>query len=67
MGLKIDRHTPTHLRFADELLLFTKKKTPEDLNRMLNELAFEIEKVGLKLNPEKTKVQKQHKYKRVTN
>lgn len=54
LGLNIDGRTLTHLRFADDIVLFA--KTPGDLNRMLNELASESEKVGLKLNPEKTKV-----------
>lgn len=54
LGLNIDGRTLTHLRFADDIVLFA--KTPGDLCRMLNELASESEKVGLKLNPEKTKV-----------
>lgn len=54
LGLNIDGRTLTHLRFADDIVLFA--KTPEDLNRMLNELASESAKVGLKLNLEKTKV-----------
>ena len=47
----IDDHNLTHLRFADDIVLFA--KTPEDLSRMLNDLASESEKVGLNL--EKTK------------
>lgn len=54
MGLNIDGRKITHLRFADDIVLFA--KTSGDLNTMLNELASESEKVGLKLNPDKTKV-----------
>ncbi|GBP69810.1 Retrovirus-related Pol polyprotein from type-1 retrotransposable element R2 [Eumeta japonica] len=54
LGLNIDGSTLTHLRFADDIVLFA--KTPEDLNIMLNDLASESAKVGLQLNPEKTKV-----------
>ncbi|GBP72876.1 Putative uncharacterized transposon-derived protein F52C9.6 [Eumeta japonica] len=54
LGLNIDGRTLTHLRFADDIVLFT--KTPDDLVRMLNELASESRKIRLKLNPEKTKV-----------
>ncbi|GBP18002.1 Retrovirus-related Pol polyprotein from type-2 retrotransposable element R2DM; Endonuclease [Eumeta japonica] len=51
LGLNIDGRTLTHLRFADDIVLFA--KTPDDLVRMLNELASESRKIGLKLNPEK--------------
>ncbi|GBP75023.1 Putative uncharacterized transposon-derived protein F52C9.6 [Eumeta japonica] len=54
LGLNIDGRTLTHLRFADDIVLFA--KTPDDLVRMLNELASESRKIGLKLNPKKTKV-----------
>ncbi|GBP54675.1 Retrovirus-related Pol polyprotein from type-2 retrotransposable element R2DM; Endonuclease [Eumeta japonica] len=54
LGLNIDGRTLTHLRFADDIVLFA--KTLDDLVRMLNELASESRKIGLKLNPEKTKV-----------
>ncbi|GBP19570.1 Putative uncharacterized transposon-derived protein F52C9.6 [Eumeta japonica] len=54
LGLNIDSRTLTHLRFADDIVLFA--KTPDGLVRMLNELASESRKIGLKLNPEKTKV-----------
>lgn len=54
LGLSIDGRTLTHLRFADDIVLFA--KTSGDLNKMLNELSYESEKIGLKLNPEKTKV-----------
>ncbi|GBP18410.1 Putative uncharacterized transposon-derived protein F52C9.6 [Eumeta japonica] len=54
LGLNIDGSTLTHLRFADDIVLFA--KTPEDLNIILNDLASESSKVGLQLNPEKTKV-----------
>ncbi|GBP52215.1 Retrovirus-related Pol polyprotein from type-1 retrotransposable element R2 [Eumeta japonica] len=53
LGLNIDGRTLTHLRFADDIVLFA--KTPDNLVRMLNELASESRKIGLKLNPEKLK------------
>ncbi|GBP59574.1 hypothetical protein EVAR_83293_1 [Eumeta japonica] len=52
-GLNIDGSTLTHLRFADDYCVI--RKTPEDLNIMLNDLASESAKVGLQLNPEKLK------------
>ncbi|GBP58848.1 LINE-1 retrotransposable element ORF2 protein [Eumeta japonica] len=44
----------SHLRFADDIVLFA--KSPEDITKMINELTMESEKVGLKLNPQKTRV-----------
>ncbi|GBP84339.1 hypothetical protein EVAR_61556_1 [Eumeta japonica] len=41
-------------RFADDIVLFA--KTTEPINKMIEDFALEIEKVVLKLNPEKTKV-----------
>lgn len=43
-----------------EIVLFA--KTPEDINRMIEDLAKESEIVGLKLNPEKTTVMKNGTY-----
>lgn len=54
MGLNIDGRRLSHLRFADDIVLFA--NTPEELTKMITELAAESEKVGLKINPEKTKL-----------
>ncbi|CAH2229000.1 jg14622 [Pararge aegeria aegeria] len=44
----------THLRFADDLVLFT--DDPDTLQEMLNQLASESRKAGLTINTSKTKV-----------
>lgn len=44
----------SHLRFAEDIVLFP--KTSERMNEMLEELAIESAKVGLTLNPEKTRL-----------
>ncbi|XP_075990548.1 uncharacterized protein LOC142986144 [Anticarsia gemmatalis] len=54
LGINVDGTSLTNLRFADDIVLFA--KTPEDINKMIEDLAKESEKVGLKLNPEKTRV-----------
>ncbi|CAF4821695.1 unnamed protein product [Pieris macdunnoughi] len=54
MGITINGRALTHLRFADDIVLFA--KTPADLSKMINDLASESAKAGLKLNPEKTKI-----------
>ncbi|GBP48071.1 LINE-1 retrotransposable element ORF2 protein [Eumeta japonica] len=53
LGLNVDGVLLSHLRFADDIVLLG--KTSEDLNKMIKELATECEKVGLTLNPEKTR------------
>ncbi|GBP50358.1 Putative uncharacterized transposon-derived protein F52C9.6 [Eumeta japonica] len=53
-GINVDDTLLIHLRFADNIVLFA--KTPEDITRMIEDLAIESERVGLKLNPEKTRV-----------
>ncbi|XP_050680147.1 uncharacterized protein LOC126976047 [Leptidea sinapis] len=53
-GINIDGESLTHLRFADDIVLFA--KTFEDMKTMIEELATESEKIGLKLNPDKTRV-----------
>lgn len=53
-GIKINGESLTHLRFADDIVLFA--KTAEDISAMIEGLAIEREKVGLTLNPEKTRV-----------
>ncbi|KAG6464707.1 hypothetical protein O3G_MSEX014681 [Manduca sexta] len=54
LGINIDGTSLTNLRFADDIVLFA--NTAEDINRMIEDLATESGKVGLKLNPEKTRV-----------
>lgn len=54
LGINIDGQLLSHLRFADDIVLLA--KTAEDLTRMIKELAKESERVGLAMNPEKTRV-----------
>lgn len=54
LEINVDGTSLTNLRFADDIVLFA--KTPEDITKMIVDLATESEKVGLKLNPEKTRV-----------
>lgn len=44
----------THLRFTDDIMLFP--KSPEDITTKIEDLATESERIGLKLNPEKTRM-----------
>ncbi|GBP53480.1 Retrovirus-related Pol polyprotein from type-1 retrotransposable element R2 [Eumeta japonica] len=53
-GLNVQGRKLTHLRFEDDIVLIA--KTPEKLNVMINTLASEREKVGLKINPDKAKL-----------
>ncbi|GBP57120.1 LINE-1 retrotransposable element ORF2 protein [Eumeta japonica] len=52
LGINVDGTLLTHLRFADDIVLFV--KIPEGITKMIEDLAIESERVGLKLNPEKT-------------
>ncbi|GBP59219.1 Putative uncharacterized transposon-derived protein F52C9.6 [Eumeta japonica] len=52
--VNVDGTLLTHLRFADDIVLFA--KTPENITRMIEDLAIESEKADLKLNSEKTRV-----------
>ena len=54
LGLNINGTMLTHLRFADDIVLFA--KTSDDICRMIRDLANESDKVGLRLNPDKTKL-----------
>ncbi|GBP91608.1 LINE-1 retrotransposable element ORF2 protein [Eumeta japonica] len=54
LGINIDGHLLSHLRFADDIVLLA--KTAEDLTRMIKELAKESGRVGLTMNMEKTRV-----------
>ena len=52
-GIKIARRNINHLRYADETTLMAES---EELNILLMKVKEESEKVGLKLNIQKTKI-----------
>ena len=52
--MKIDGEFLSNLRFADDIFLCT--ETPQELQRMLQELSDESRRMGLKMNIAKTKV-----------
>ena len=53
-GIKIARRNVNNLRYADDTTLMAESK--EELKRLLMKLREESEKVGLKLNIQKTKI-----------
>ncbi|RVE40503.1 hypothetical protein evm_014848 [Chilo suppressalis] len=53
-GININGEYLSHLRFADDVVLMA--ETLEDLNTMLEDLSSASQKVGLKMNMEKTKI-----------
>ena len=53
-GIKIARRNINHLRYADDTTLMAKSK--EELKSLLMKMKEESEKVGLKLNIQKTKI-----------
>ena len=53
-GIKIDRRNINNLRYADDTTLLAESK--EELKSLLMKVKEESEKVGLKLNIQKTKV-----------
>lgn len=53
-GLNINGSKLNHLRFADDLVLF--EENPEILEKMIQDLNTESKKIGLKMNPRKTKL-----------
>lgn len=53
-GIIVDGSRLTHLRFADDIVLFS--ESSEQLETMLSALSEESEKVGLKMNVDKTKI-----------
>ena len=53
-GIKIARRNINHLRYADDTTLMAESK--EDLKSLLMKVKEESEKVGLKLNTQKTKI-----------
>ena len=53
-GVKITRRNINNLRYADDTTLMTENK--EELRSLLMKVKVESEKVGLKLNIQKTKI-----------
>ena len=53
-GIKIARRNNNNLRYADDTTLMTESK--EELKNLLIKVKEESEKVGLKLNIQKTKI-----------
>ena len=53
-GIKIDRRNINHLRYADYTTLMAERE--EELKSLLMKMKEESEKVGLKLNIQKTKI-----------
>ena len=53
-GIKIARRNINHLRYADDATLMAQNE--EELNSLLMKMKEESEKVGLKLNIQKTKI-----------
>ena len=53
-GIKIARRNINNLRYADDTTLMAESK--EELKRLLMKVREESEKVGLKLNIQKTKI-----------
>ena len=55
-GIKIARRNINNLRYADDTTLMAETKEEEELKRLLMKVKEESEKVGLKLNIQKTKI-----------
>ena len=53
-GIEIARRNINHLRYADDTTLMAESE--EELKNLLMKVKVESEKVGLKLNTEKTKI-----------
>ena len=53
-GIKIARRNINHLRYADDITFMAESE--EELNSLLMKVKKESEKVGLKLNIQKTKI-----------
>ena len=53
-GIKIARRNINHLRYADDITLMAESE--EELKSLLMKVKEESEKVGLKLNVQKTKI-----------
>ena len=54
LGINVNGEYITHLRFADDIVVMA--ETVEDLSTMLDDLSRASERVGLKMNMDKTKV-----------
>lgn len=54
LGININGQYLTHLRFADDIVLMA--ETMEDLNTMLEDLRSASQRVGLRMNMDKTKI-----------
>ena len=57
-GIKIARRNIHHLRYADDTTLMAESE--EELKSLLMKVKVESEKVGLKLNIQKTKIWSHH-------
>ena len=55
-GLKIARRKINNLRYGDDITLMAETKEEEELKSLLMKVKEESEKVGLKLNIQKTKI-----------
>ena len=55
-GIKIAGRNINNLRYADETTLMVEELSEEELRRLLMKVKEESEKVGLKLNIQKTKI-----------
>ena len=55
-GIKISRRNINNLRHADDTTLMAENKEEEELKSLLMKVKEESEKVGLKLNIQKTKI-----------
>ena len=53
-GIKIARRNTNNLRYADDITLMAESE--EELKSLLMKVKNELEKVGLKLNIQKTKI-----------
>ena len=54
VGIKIARRNTNNLRYSDDTTLMAKSE--EELKRLLMKVKVESEKIGLKLNIQKTKI-----------
>ncbi|CAG5038820.1 unnamed protein product [Parnassius apollo] len=64
-GIRVNQDQLTHLRFADDIVLFA--ETSKRLEKMISILSDESEKVGFKMNENKTKILTNSLTKPITN
>ena len=55
-GIKISGRNINNLRYADDMMFMAENEEEEELNSLLMKVKEESEKVGLKLNIQKTKI-----------